>query len=58
MGKELADLKDRVARLEKLAGSAGSKTWLAAFGKMKDDEIAKEAARLGAEWRSAENTGR
>jgi hypothetical protein len=53
--KELRDLKERVARLEEKARPVAKSTWKEAFGMMKDDEISREAARLGAEWRAQEN---
>lgn len=51
----LADLAQRVARLEARVKPVAKPTWIEAFGAMKDDEISREAARLGAEWRAEEN---
>ncbi len=32
--------------------------WLAVFGKVPDDELSREAARLGEQWRAQENLRR
>ena len=53
--KELGDLKERVENLETSAASRAKPMWRDAFGMMKDDDISKEAVRLGAEWRAQEN---
>ena len=53
--RELAKLTERVERLEKKVKPVAKPTWREAFGTMKDDEISREAAGLGAEWRASEN---
>ena len=53
--RQLAKLTERVERLEEKAKPVAKPTWREAFGTMKDDEISREAARLGAEWRASEN---
>ena len=53
--QKLAELTDRVERLEKKAKPIAKPNWREAFGTMPDDEHSREAARLGAEWRKAEN---
>ena len=55
--QELAALKKRVEMLEAQQQSkpVAKPTWREAFGTMKDDEMSREAARLGAEYRAQEN---
>ena len=56
--QEIADLKKRLERLEAKVKPVAKPTWRDAFGAMKDDEISREAARLGAEYRAQENQRR
>ncbi len=50
---KLADLQARVEKLEGKARPVAKAEWREAFGAMKDDELAREAARLGSQWRAA-----
>ena len=56
--QEIADLKKRMEKLEAKVQPVAKPTWRDAFGAMKDDEISREAARLGAEYRAQENQRR
>ena len=56
--EELAELRQRVKRLEARVRPVAKSTWSEAFGAMKEDELSREAARLGAEWREQENQRR
>jgi uncharacterized small protein (DUF1192 family) len=56
--QKIAELTQRVERLENRKRPVAKPTWRDAFGVMKDDEIAREAARLGAEWRAKQNKRR
>lgn len=53
--QELAELKKRVEKLEAKTESKPNQRWREAFGMMPDDEISREAERLGAEWRAQAN---
>ena len=53
--REITDLKQRVEKLEAKAKPVAKSTWLEAFGAMKDDDVSREAARLGAEYRAQQN---
>lgn len=53
--QKLAELTARMERVEAKLAPAAKPTWREAFGAMKDDELSREAARLGAEWRAEEN---
>ena len=65
--KEVAELKERVAQLEKAlaareepSASSGrprpkAKDWTKIVGAMKDCDLHQEAMRLGAEWRARMN---
>jgi len=53
--QKLAELTERVEKLERKAKPVAKPSWREAFGTMKDDEISREAARLGAEWRAKAN---
>ena len=52
---ELVDIK---ARLERLEQKSQESRWRKAVGSIKPNELTREAARLGAEWRKAENERR
>jgi hypothetical protein len=54
---ELADVKNRLAKLESAAGTALGK-WRGAVGSIQPNELTKEAARLGEQWRKQENARR
>ena len=47
--REITELKQRVEKLEAKAKPLAKATWMEAFGAMKDDDVSREAARLGAE---------
>jgi len=47
--REITELKQRVQKLEAKAQPVAKATWMEAFGAMKDDDVSREAARLGAE---------
>ena len=55
--QKLVELTERVQRLEERLKPIAKPTWREAFGTMKDDEISREAARLGEEWRRSEKAG-
>lgn len=54
---ELAALKQRMTDLEATVGKARkpSARWRDAFGAMKGDTLAREAAKLGADYRARQN---
>ncbi len=54
--QKLLDLTRRVEKLE--ARPVAKQTWREAIGTSKGDEMDREAARLGAEWRAQENLRR
>jgi hypothetical protein len=56
--QKLAELQQRVETLEAKAKPVAKPTWHEAFGAMQDDELSREAARLGAAWRARENKRR
>jgi hypothetical protein len=58
MEQKLVELQQRVAKLEAKVKPVAKSTWREAFGAMKDDELSREAARLGAAWRARENKRR
>ena len=58
MEQKLAELQQRVEKREGKVKPVAKSTWREAFGAMKDDELSREAARLGAEWRARENKRR
>jgi chaperonin cofactor prefoldin len=53
--ERVSHLELKVETLEHLLRSlqTGEKDWRASVGKLTDDEISREADRLGAEWRKA-----
>ena len=53
--REITELKQRLDKLEAKAKPVAKATWLEAFGAMKDDDVSREAARLGAEYRAQQN---
>jgi hypothetical protein len=54
--QKLAELTARVERLEKKVQPGANPTWREIIGTIPDDEISREAARLGEEWRKSEST--
>lgn len=56
--QKLAELQQRVEMLEAKVKSMAKPTWKKAFGMMKDDDLSRDAARLGAAWRARENKRR
>lgn len=56
MEQKLAELQQRVEKLEgRSAKPANKGNWRDAIGFAKDDELFREAMRLGAEWREQAN---
>jgi hypothetical protein len=53
--RELKNMKVRLKTLETLVGRKPQSSWKDAFGAMKGDALQREAAALGAEWRTREN---
>lgn len=51
---KLAELTARLERLEKKVQPVAKPTWRDVVGTIPDDEISREAARLGEEWRKSE----
>ena len=56
--QEIAELKKRMERLEAKVQPAPGQRWRAAVGSIEPNELTREAARLGAEWRAGENERR
>ncbi len=52
MEREIAELKQRLERVEAKVENAPPGAWRALIGSQKDDELFREAVRLGAEWRA------
>ena len=52
--QKLVELTNRVERLEKKAPPVAKPNWREAIGTSAGDEMDREAARLGAEWRASE----
>ena len=53
---EIAELKQRMDKLEAKAKPVAKTTWRDAVGAMKDCDLLDEAVRLGAQWRDKANT--
>ena len=53
--QELAALKQRVEMLEAKTRPVAKSMWLEAAGTQEDDEVYRQAVRLGAEWRAQMN---
>lgn len=53
--RKVAELAVRLERLEKKL-QPPAKPWREILGTIPDDEISREAARLGEEWRKGEGT--
>ena len=56
--QEIADLKKRMEKLEANVRPVPSQRWRAVVGSIEPNELTREAARLGAEWRAGENERR
>ena len=54
--QRLTELTNRVERLEEKVKPIAKPNWREAIGTAKGDELDREAARLGAEWRASEGT--
>ena len=52
--QKLTELTNRVERLEGKVKPVAKPNWREAIGTAKGDELDREAARLGAEWRAKE----
>jgi len=52
---ELATLKARLDLLEQKTAAPGGQRWRNAVGSIKPNALTREAARLGAKWRAAQN---
>ena len=53
--QELAELKQRLAKLEATVAKKPGQAWREIIGTSKGDELDCEAARLGAEYRAKQN---
>ena len=53
--KELRDLTKRVATIESKIEPAPTGAWRELVGSQEDDELFREAVRLGEEWRAKAN---
>ena len=56
--QKIAELTQRVERLENRKRPVAKPTWRDVIGTAKGDEMDREAARLGAEWRAKANKRR
>ena len=56
--QELAEMKQRLAKLEAQAARRPSQAWREIIGTSEGDELDREASRLGAEYRAKQNTPR
>ncbi len=54
--ERVAELAALIERLEKKVQDLAKPTWREIIGTIPDDEISREAARLGEEWRRGEGT--
>lgn len=55
MEQTLADLQRRVEKLETTSQLAAKGNWRETLGFAKDDDLFREAMKLGAEWREKAN---
>ncbi|MEK7686661.1 MAG: hypothetical protein AAB466_14695 [Verrucomicrobiota bacterium] len=55
MEQTIADLQRRVERLEATSQPAAKGSWREMIGFAKDDDLFREAMKLGAEWREKAN---
>ena len=58
MEREIAELKQRLEKVEARIQPSPSQRWRAVVGSVKPNNLTREAARLGAEWREQENARR
>jgi len=56
--QRLAELTARIESLEKRVQPVAKPVWREIIGSLPDDEMSREAARLGAEWRKSEGASR
>ena len=56
--REIADLKRRMETLEAKVQPTPSQRWRAVVSSIEPNDLTREAARLGAEWRAEENQRR
>ena len=56
--REIVELKQRLASVEAKVQPASNQRWRTVAGSVKPNELTREAARLGAEWRAEENERR
>ena len=55
MEQTIADLQFRIERLEATSQPAAKGSWREMIGFAKDDDLFREAMKLGAEWREQAN---
>ena len=55
MEQEIAELKQRLEKVEAKVEHAPRGAWRELIGSQKDDELFRDAERLGAEWRAQAN---
>ena len=53
--RELAEVKQRLAKLEATVARKPGQAWREIIGTSKGDELDREAAQLGAEYRAEQN---
>ena len=53
--RELAEVKQRLAKLEATVARKPSQAWREIIGTSNGDELDREAARLGADYRAKQN---
>ena len=53
--RELAEVKQRLAKLEATVARKPGQAWREIIGTLKPDDLSREAARLGAEYRAKQN---
>ena len=53
--QELAEVKKRLAKLEAQVARKPSQAWREIIGTLEPDDLSREAARLGAEYRAKQN---
>lgn len=58
MEQQIAALQQRVEKLEAKTIAATRHSWRGVVGTLESDDLSREAARLGAEWRARENKRR
>ena len=58
MERELAELKQRMEKVEATIHPPASQRWRAVVGTIQPNDLTRQAAQLGAEWRAEENKRR